>query len=146
MPVLQAAQADVGEALVVDEQPAVAGEVLAVEVDLHSGAVAAAVAKVGPERHGHHPVLEDIADGARHGRADAVGADDDATSVFDRLASALGRHGGVVGADCDVPDQHLVLEVRAAIDGVHQQDVVEPASVQEDGEVGIDGVGGIAAR
>ena len=34
---------------------------------------------------------------------------------------------------------------RAAIDGVLQQDVVEPAAVQEDGEVGIDGVGGIAA-
>src|SRR5664279_5212622 len=94
--IIGVAEADVGEAVIIHEGPAIAGEVLAIEVDLDLGAWALDITVVGPQRHGPGAALEAVADGPGDHGMNAIGADDHAPPVFDGLALVHGLHADAV--------------------------------------------------
>ncbi len=134
---MRVAEADVGEAVVVDEEPAVAGEEAAVEVDLDLRPLALDAVVVRAQRDRHDAVLERVAEVARDGGADAVGADHDPAAVLGPAPTVLGDHARAVTVELDVAHRPAALEASAGTPRVLEEDVVEAAAVEEDREVRI---------
>src|SRR5262249_58338911 len=91
-------------------------------------------------------IIEDIADGARHNRADAVGTHDETATMLHRLTARRRDHADAVGIALDGTNRVLGRKVSAMLLRVREKDVIEAAPIEQDREIREECVGWKTAR